>query len=563
MKKWIEKEGDPAVEATLVQSLGISPLMARLLVNRNIKSVEEARPFLNGTIDDLHDPFLMKDMDKAVERIRRAVDGGERVVIYGDYDVDGITGAALLYKALTVLGVEADHFVPDRLSDGYGINEKAVRSLANYDLMVSVDCGISDISSIRLAGELGLDVVVTDHHQVPSTLPPAYAVLNPKREDCPYPYPYLSGVGVAYKLAIALLADFGKNKQIAADWLDLVALGTVADVVPLVGENRILVKEGLDRLQKPDNTGIRTLKVVSSVENVGIYEVGYLLAPRINAASRMGKAGLAYTLMTSSDEIQCAAIARELDSLNNQRKSIEQKIFDDARYLLDKEPEGQKAVILSSDGWHPGVTGIVASKLKEETNRPVVLVCWGDNNTGKGTARSISNFPITSALSRCGDFLESYGGHDAAAGFTIRRESWEAFRIKLQEIAQQDISEEDLIKKIFFDQEIDLGDHACDIIKQIEQLYPFGIKNPEPVFSSRGLKPVGTPREVGKNHLKLALRQGSCTYNAIGFRMADRLLPLLKNKSGRCSVDVAYSLRKNLWRGEESIQLHLKDLNVY
>ena len=565
MKQWIQREGSPTLEATLIERLGISALLARLLINRNIKSVEEASPFLHGTLQDLHDPYLMKDMDKAVERIRRAVTARERVVIYSDYDVDGITGAAVLYKTLKILGVEPDHFVPNRLSDGYGINEDAVNLLKDHDLMISVDCGISDYHPIQRAGELGMDVIVTDHHKVPSSLPPACAILNPKREDCLYPCSYLSGVGVAYKLAVALLKDFGKAENIADEWLDLVALGTVADVVPILGENRILVKEGLARLEKTNNPGIRTLKVVSSIakDKMGVYEIGYLLAPRLNAASRMGRAKLSFTLLTSDDEILCASVARELDSLNNQRKIIEKRILNDARLLLDKEPKNQEAIVLASDEWHAGVTGIVASRLKEEANRPVVLVSWDNNYKGKGTARSISSFSIVSALERCSEYLIGYGGHDAAAGFSIQEKCWEDFRKCFLKVVEEEISKKELIKKIFFDQEIDLDNSAYDIINQIELLSPFGISNPEPVFSARDMKPVGTPREVGNNHLKLVLQQKDCRYDAIGFNMA-RFLPLLQASTYReeCRVDAVFSLRKNLWRGKENIQLNLKDLIV-
>jgi single-stranded-DNA-specific exonuclease len=503
----------------------------------------------------------MKDMDKAVERIRRVVESKERIVIYSDYDVDGITGAAILYKAFKALGAEPAHYVPDRLVEGYGINEDAVVKLAEgYDLIISVDCGVSDSAPIKKAGKLGLDVIVTDHHRVPSVLPPAYAVINPKRDDCSCPFPYLAGVGVAYKLAVAVMGAFGRVG--AEDWLELAALGTVADVVPLSGENRILVKEGLKRLQETKNPGICALKKVSKIrENkVGVYEVGYLLAPRLNAASRMGRADLAFTLLTSEDEGRCALIAQELDSLNNKRKGVEQRILEEARALA--EGDTQKALVLASDGWHPGVTGIVASKLKEDVYRPVLLVAWDDSNKGKGTARSITGFPVTSALGKCGDLLIGYGGHDAAAGFSIRRECWEDFRKRFLEVAEEEIKEEGLIPKIHLDQEIDLESvNTYNIMAELGKLAPFGVRNPEPVFSARNLSLAGTPREVGANHLKLALRQGRWCYNAIGFGMAEFLGRLAGN--GECTVDVAFSLRINAWRGKENIQLHLKDLIIH
>lgn len=554
------------MEGEFARSLGVSSLVARLLVNRNITSVEEAQSFLYGSLEGLHDPYLMKDMDRAVERIQRAVNRGERIVIYGDYDVDGITGAVLLYKCLCLLGVKPEHFVPDRISDGYGINENAVVSLKDYDLMISVDCGISDYHPLQRAAELGIEVIVTDHHKVPPLPPPAWAIINPQREDCSYPFSSLSGVGVAYKLAVALLRAFGKDEKIACNWLDLVALGTVADVVPLVGENRVLVREGLARLKKTRNPGIRTLKVVSSLEEkkIGVYEVGYLLAPRLNAASRMGQARLAFVLLSSDDELRCAAIARELDFLNNERKNIEQKIFNDAKLLSNKQDKAQKAVVLASDKWHVGVTGIVASKLKEEVHRPVLLVSWDGHNKGKGTARSIPGFPITSALSRCKDLLTGYGGHDAAAGFSMERKNWEGFRNCFLRLAEEEIRQEDLTETIYFDQEIDLSSQTYDIIAEIGLLSPFGVQNPEPVFSARNIKSVGTPREVGNNHLKLVLQQGRYCYDAIGFKMAG-FLPSLKSSisKGEVRVDVAFSLRKNFWRGKENTQLYLKDLIVH
>jgi len=566
VKQWIEKQGNPTLEGEFARSLGVSSLVARLLVNRNITSVEEAQSFLYGSLEGLHDPYLMKDMDRAVERIQRAVNRGERSVIYGDYDVDGITGAVLLYKCLCLLGVKPEHFVPDRISDGYGINENAVVSLKDYDLMISVDCGISDYHPLQRAAELGIEVIVTDHHKVPPLPPPAWAIINPQREDCSYPFSSLSGVGVAYKLAVALLRAFGKDEKIACNWLDLVALGTVADVVPLVGENRVLVREGLARLKKTRNPGIRTLKVVSSLEEkkIGVYEVGYLLAPRLNAASRMGQARLAFVLLSSDDELRCAAIARELDFLNNERKNIEQKIFNDAKLLSNKQDKAQKAVVLASDKWHVGVTGIVASKLKEEVHRPVLLVSWDGHNKGKGTARSIPGFPITSALSRCKDLLTGYGGHDAAAGFSMERKNWEGFRNCFLRLAEEEIRQEDLTETIYFDQEIDLSSQTYDIIAEIGLLSPFGVQNPEPVFSARNIKSVGTPREVGNNHLKLVLQQGRYCYDAIGFKMAG-FLPSLKSSisKGEVRVDVAFSLRKNFWRGKENTQLYLKDLIVH
>jgi single-stranded-DNA-specific exonuclease len=566
MKQWIEREGNPALEAALVRDMHISSLLARLLVNRSIKSVEEARPFLYGTLDELHDPYMMRDMDKAVDRIQRAVRNGERIVIYADYDVDGITGAALLYKTLKMLGVIPDHYIPNRLSEGYGINENAIDRLRNYDLMISVDCGISDFHPIQRAKELGLDVIVTDHHKVPSELPPALAILNPQREDRSYPFSCLAGVGVVYKLVTALLETFGQAEEVGISWLDLVAMGTVADVVPILGENRILVKEGLARLQETNNPGIRALKTVSSLkgDKIGVYEIGYMLAPRINAASRMGKSELALTLMISDDAAQCASIAKELDILNKKRKSVEQEMLDDARVLLENESKEQKAVVLASEEWHPGVTGIVASRLKEETNCPVVLVSWDNSHNGKGTARSIPSFAITSALGGCKELLVSYGGHDAAAGFSIQRKYWEAFRNCFLKVVEQEIKEEDLVKKLFFDREIDLSDSAYDIISQIERLSPFGVRNPEPVFSTRDMRLVGTPREVGNNHLKLVLKKGRFCYDAIGFKMA-RFLPKLQvsDNGKKQTIDVVFSLRLNFWKGEEKIQLYLKDLIVH
>jgi len=558
----IEENSNPEKVHDLAEILGIPPVIAKILFHRGIHTKEEARRFFKPDWSDLNDPFLMKDMDVAVDRIVRALERKERILIYGDYDVDGITSVSLLYLFLTKHGGNVGFYIPDRLREGYGLSSAGVIQAAKEGatLLITVDCGITGLEEIQHARQLGMEVIVSDHHEQGKELPEALAILNPKRKDCPYPFKELAGVGVAFKLAQALCRRLEINEEDSRELIDLVALGSAADIVPLIHENRVLVKFGMERLNRLDRIGIRALAETSGLlgKPIGTGQVVFTLAPRINAVGRLGNAERAVKLLITESESQAKDIAQILESENRDRKNLDDVTFQETKTLIEKNAQFSEArtVVLAKDGWHPGVIGIVASRIVEQFCRPTVMIAL-DGDLGKGSARSISNFDIYSALKGCEDLLLSYGGHRHAAGLMIKQDQIERFRERFEQIAAQNIREEDLTHKIWVDAEIMLPEITDKFVRLMNLFAPFGPQNMRPVFLSRNLNVVGSPRVVGKNHLKFKVRQGGEVYDAIGFDLGDLMYRL---SPGDGKLDMVFVVEENHWNDEIRIQLRVKDL---
>jgi single-stranded-DNA-specific exonuclease len=561
-RRWVEASVDGEGAGRLAAALGLHPLAARVLAARDLAEPERAEAFLAARLQDLPDPFAMKGMEAAVARVVRAVEAGERIACYGDYDVDGVTSTALLSGLLRAVGADVVTYVPHRLVEGYGLNEAAVAKLAAQDvrLLVTLDCGITSAPEVRAASALGVDTVVVDHHTVPVELPAAAAILNPHQTGCGYPSKDLAAVGVTFALAMALRRRLrergrfeGRAEPNLKDALDLVALGTVADVVPLVGANRILVRAGLETLARTRRPGLRALKRVAGIPEgvpVGAGQVGFRLGPRINAAGRLDDAGRGVRLLLASDPGEAQALAEELDRENQARQEIERTILAEA---LDDAAErvrgGARGLVLARDGWHAGVVGIVASRIVERFHRPAVLVALAEG-AGKGSGRSIEGFHLYDALAACAPHLARFGGHRHAAGVTVERERLAAFREAFEAHARARLTDEDLVPRCRIDGWIGERDVTDRAAEDLARLGPFGAGHPEPVFALRGA--AGRARTVGANgaHLKLALGR----LDAIGFGLGDRL--------GACAgpLEAAFTIGFDEWDGARRLQLKLRDV---
>jgi len=561
--QWEFIETTPFAAVTkLAQSLDVPPIIARIMLNRGIDSMHSAKDFFNVDLPQLHDPLLMADMAKAVERLARAINRQERILIYGDYDVDGTTGTALLTLALRALGYQAPHYIPDRMREGYGLSligvEKA--KAAGTDVILAVDCGVTARKEIIRARELGMDVIVCDHHQPSAQLPPANALLNPKRSDCPYPFKELCGVGVAFKLMQALFRQLKHDENELYRHLDLVAIGSAADIVPLVDENRIFVKHGLEQLNRTENVGLRALLQVCGLQNTLIDsgQVLFVIAPRINAVGRMGDAGRAVNLLISENAAEALAIAQILDAENRERRSVDDETYRQAIAMIETQcdPQHDTAFVLHQDHWHSGVIGIVASRLVEKYYRPTVMIAT-TNGVGKGSVRSISGFDIHHALSQCADILKAFGGHKYAAGLTIQLDLIPTLRQRLQAVARQMLTDDMLVPKLRIDGEIRLSEIESRLVNFLKALAPFGPQNMRPAFVSRGVRVAGTPQIVGNNHLRFHVTQDNKRLDCIGFGLGDKL-HLLNN--GKSEIDLAYLIEENTYQGRTSLQLRVKDI---
>jgi single-stranded-DNA-specific exonuclease len=561
-RRWVEARGDGDGAGRLAAALGLHPLAARVLAARDLADPARAEAFLAARLEDLPDPFSMRGMDAAVARIVRAIEAGERVACYGDYDVDGVTSTALLSGLLRAVGAEVVTYVPHRLVEGYGLNEAAVAKLAaqGVSLLVTLDCGITAAPEVRAASALGVDTVVVDHHTVPVELPAAAAILNPHQAGCGYPSKDLAAVGVTFALAMALRRRLrergrfeGRAEPNLKDALDLVALGTVADVVPLVGANRILVRAGLEVLGRTRRPGLRALKRVAGIPEgvpVGAGQVGFRLAPRINAAGRLDDAGRGVRLLLASDPGEAQALAEALDRENQARQELERTILAEA---LDdaaaRVAEGARGLVLGRDGWHAGVVGIVAARVAERFHRPTVLVALGAG-AGKGSGRSIDGFHLYDALAACAGHLVRFGGHRHAAGVTVDRERLPAFRAAFEAHARERLGDDDLVPRCRIDGWVGERDVTERAAEDLARLGPFGAGHPEPVFALRG--DAARARTVGANgaHLKLALGR----LDAIGFGLGDRL--------AACAgpVEAAFTVGFDEWDGARRLQLRLRDV---
>ena len=552
--RWsVARPPDPGLVGELSSALAIPRALAALLVLRGHGSEDDARAFLRPNLTGLSDPMSWADMPEAVAAVQGAVRRGEPILIHGDYDVDGQCAAALLTRVLREAGGAAHAFVPHRVRDGYDFGPAGLARARELGarLIITCDCGITAVEAVRAARALGIEVIVSDHHLPGDALPQATAVLDPRRPDCASPDKNLCGTGVAFKLAQALVPALGLPDTLPWHFLDYVALATVADVVPLIGENRILVRHGLKLLATSRWPGLAAL-----VETAGLAgkplragHVGFILAPRLNAAGRIGDAGDGLRLLLTDDSEEAAKLARELETLNARRQEMDQQILASAEAALAAQgSEADRAIVLAADEWHPGVIGIVASRLVERYGRPTFLIAW-EGDTGRGSGRSIPGFDLHGALHRVGGTLEKFGGHSMAAGLTVQRARFEEFRVAFLEVAAQLLRPEDLVPAQRIDLEVPLGNLSEDLERLMRHLEPCGMGNPAPVFGVRGARAVGA-RRVGTNHLRFVLDDGSGALPAIGFQWADQV----PDGWLEHPLDVAFRLERDDWQGRSTLQ---------
>src|SRR2546427_1639470 len=555
---------DPASER-LAAVLGIAPIVARLLCQRGLGDPETAQRFLNPSLDHLHDPLLLADMRVAVDRIMAAIERKERIAIHGDYDVDGITSTVILRRALEMLGADVVHFIPERLKDGYGLQPVAIERLHadGVALVVSVDCGIRGAEAARRARELGVDLIITDHHEPDAELPPALAVINPKRRDCSYPDKFLAGVGVALKLVQALGQRAGRERWLPG-FVKIAAIGTLADIVPLVGENRVIAKIGLDLLTRgPHKIGLRALLDVAGLrgKTIDSYHISFMLAPRVDAAGRMSTPDIATRLLLAADEAMAEEVrqlAMTLDGENLKRQEEEADILAAAKKIVQTDPDigARSVLVVAGDGWHRGVIGIVASKLVDAFHRPAIVLSVEDG-VAHGSCRSISKFDMLGALERCAHLFIRFGGHRQAAGVTLDASRVKELRAAGNAVADETLGPDDLMPRLRIDGDLTFRGITGDVAYGVAALAPFGAGNPRPVFAARRVEIIDGPRTLKERHLKMALKPNGRIFRAIAWRAAERHDYLTEHKA---ALDVAFSLEQNQYNGETFVELTLADL---
>jgi len=561
-KRWIVREHDAERAASLARVLGVSPILAALLLNRGYADEQAARVFLSPTYDQLHEPYLMLGMKEAVARLGRAIETGEPILIYGDYDVDGTTGTAVLLRALKLLGANAGFHIPHRFTEGYGIQQAALEKAVadGYKLVVSIDCGIRAHEPLYWAREHGLDVIITDHHlpDEKEGAPPAFAVLNPNQAGCTYPDKNLAGVGVAFKLVHALYREHGREAQVPA-FMKVVAIGTVADVAKLTGENRTIVAIGLKDLARVANPGLRALINVAGCgdgKGMTAYDLGFRLGPRINAAGRMDAARAVVELFDTRDSDEARRLANHLDARNEERKTVQQQIIDLAVAEL-KDPNDCYVAVIAGEGWHRGVIGIAASKIAERLNRPCVVLSV-DGDMAHGSGRSIEAYHLLNGLTACADLFEKFGGHSHAAGIAIKAERIEELRRRLNEHAASCLTADDLEPQVHIDLELAPETVTFGLARELDALEPFGAGNPRPVFVTRNLRCLSEPTVIKDRHLKLRLAgPQNRPLEAVWWNCVEGETPQLNG-----SIEVAYTLETSAWNGDFRMQLNVVDLRV-
>ena len=545
----------------MAQALSISPITATVLLARGIQGIEEARDWLSPSLTFMHDPFLFPDMDRTVDRLHRAVVRGESICCYGDYDVDGISAVSLYLMFFRSLGANIRVYIPDRQSEGYGLNESAVRKLAQegVKVLITVDCGTTSHQEVRLARSMGMDVLITDHHQIRGEYPEVHAFLNPHRPDCHYPFTWLCSGGLAYKVITTYSSTFEQCGSDVSSFSDLVALATIADAVPLLDENRELVRDGLLRMTNSVRCGIQALKQLVGVEQVCTENiVAFQLAPMINAAGRLDHALSGVELLTTQSNPKARSLAEHLGRLNRQRREIEQVIFEEALNLME-DRELDTAVVVGARRWHVGVVGIVASRLVERYHRPAVVVAFDEDGVGRGSVRSVSGIDVCGILEQCSDLLEGFGGHPAAAGLKVRETQFPEFSERFCNLVANERNGNICKLILDVDAQVTLQQVHPRLLRELDQLHPFGMGNPAPTFMSLGLR-VLEQRVVGSDHLKLVVRQdGSSPFEGIGFRMGS----LLKEDMVRDQpIDLVFVPEIQRWKGLDRIQLRIRDLRV-
>ncbi len=561
-KRWVQTQSDRACAVRLARELRLSEITATLLTNRGITDPQAADNFLRPSISNLHDPFLMKDMREAVDRIFAAVERKEKILIYGDYDVDGTTSTVILKKALSMIGANVSYYIPERLKEGYGLREDAMdlAKAQGYHLIISVDTGIRAQQVVEHALALGLDIIITDHHLPEAGLPRAAAVLNPKRPDCSYPNKNLAGVGVAFKLAQALLTEKGKAGAVES-FIKIAAIGTIADIVPLVGENRIIAKYGLAGLRQSNNPGLRALLEVAGVANkaVSCFDVGFRIGPRINAVGRMAGASAAVDLFDAPDLETAMRMALEMNEQNLSRQLTEAdilaKVFSEIE--RDQSLNDCHVAVIAGEGWHRGVIGIVASKVVEYLNRPTIIISI-ENGVGHGSGRSIHAFHLLDGLTTCADLFDRFGGHSHAAGLAMRADNIGELRRRLNEHARAVLKDDDLVPEIQTDYHISLKQATLETIEEITQLEPFGPGNPQPVFEAHGVQVVSPARVLKERHLKLRVMQGGRWLECVWWGAGDRAIDIFAGDR----VSLAFTLSENTYNNNTQPQLTLRDLKI-
>ena len=558
-KTWILKEFDKNRVVEMSKTFKVSPLTAIIMYNRGIREDEDIRKFLARELSALHDPFLMKDMDKAVERIMKAVDNKEKITIYGDYDVDGITSIAILYKQLTKMGIEVGFYVPDRMVEGYGVNRDALDKIKSdgTKLIITVDTGITAVEEAEYAKSIGLDFIITDHHECKEKIPDVYAAIDPKRKDCPYPFKSLAGVGVVFKL-IQALAPNEPLETLMDKYADLMCLGTVADISPLTDENRVIVTEGLKKFKTTKNVGLKALIDVSTNgKAITTSTIGYTIAPRINASGRLGCASTSVELFLTDDRAKAAELAESLCHENTLRQQTEQKMFKEALEYIEEHPEieNDDIIVIPHENWHHGIVGIVSSKITEKYYKPSILFAV-DGGSAKGSGRSVNGFNLFGALEDSSDLLEKFGGHELAAGLTIKPENIEEFRKRINNYAKGVTKNINRVPEIALDAQIKVTYITIETVHDINRLQPFGVNNPTPAFSVRNIKIHRISTMSDGKHLRMTLYKDGKYLDAVGFGMGEYYNMFEEGDF----IDVAFALDINDYKGFQNVQLILKDM---
>lgn len=562
-KRWVIKSADETKVKALQQSLGIHPAICHLLVQRGIHTYEQAKHFFRPQLTDLHDPFLMKDMDKAIMRLSNAILLNEKILIYGDYDVDGTTAVATVYLFLKELYPHVDYYVPNRYTEGYGVSSAGIDYAAThgYTLIIALDCGIKSIDQVEAARSRGIDFIICDHHQPGDEIPGAVAVLDPKRKDCMYPYKELSGCGIGFKLIQAYSMQQGIPPEKYHRFLDLVCVSIASDIVPITGENRVLAFHGLKKLNTNPVAGLKKLKEVSGVKkDMTITDVVFILGPRINAAGRIDDARHAVKLLIADDiDYESDDHAFRLNKMNNERKDLDKSITSHALDLImnDEKLIRRKSTVLFHPEWNKGVIGIVASRLTETYYRPTVVLTESEGKV-TGSARSVKNFDLYEAIYECRDLLIQFGGHKYAAGLTLHPEKVEAFSQRFEEVVGARITDDQLIPELEIDAEIELEDITTKFYSVLQQMAPFGPENMNPVFMTKGVNDTGWSKIVKEDHVKFSVKKNNgVRVDGIGFGLADKINLV---KSG--PFDIAYHIDENVWNGTASLQMMVKDIRA-
>ena len=560
--RWSLLNPDRKTVNSVKKAFRTSEVIARVLANRNILNPNLAHSFFTPNLDMLHNPYLMQDMDKAVERVLKNIKSGKPIMVFGDYDVDGTTGAAALYLAFQKFGADVTYYIPDRKKEGYGLSYHGIEIAKDngIDLIITCDCGINAFVQVDFANEQNIDIIITDHHTTDTELPKAHAILNPKREDCEYPFKGLCGGGVAFKLITAIGNELNIPLTDYEEIIPLITLGTAADVVPIKDENRVLVHHGLNILENLEKPGLKTLLELAGLKgHISVGQLVFSIAPRINAAGRLGDANRAVELLVTDDQDKARLLAKELDNENKRRQMIQQAVVDEALLKVNAEADlkNENALVLANAGWHPGVVGIVASKIKEEFNRPTIIIAL-ENGSGKGSARSVAGFDLYEALTACKTHLDGYGGHPMAAGLTLSNQKLEDFKKAFIDFANERLTKENLQATLTLDSEMALQDITPRFMEFLDKLSPYGPGNMRPKFAIRNVEIAGVPKVIGKTgeHIRFKIKQGLKSYPAVGFGLSNKYEMLITGQP----VDIACVVETNEWQGNTSIQMNVRDI---